>query len=84
MESPPEPHPISRIELGSLAQAAVLADFQLKMAIETENFQLDRQLVERAIEYFYSCGSKGSALGIYLVKMEREKVIGCLLLTFEN
>lgn len=54
------------------------------MALETENFQLDRQLVEKAIEYFYSSGSKDSTLGMYLVKLEGDKVVGCLLLTFEN
>lgn len=72
-----------RIELGNKTQSLILADFQIKMAMETENLQLDKELVEKAVEYFYSEGSEHS-LGMYLVKMRGEKVIGCLLLTFEN
>lgn len=69
MESLPKSIPITRIELGNQAQAVTLADFQVKMAMETENLHLDRALVEKAIKYFYSGDYKGSELGIYLVKM---------------
>jgi hypothetical protein len=63
-----------------------LADFQLKMAMETENFQLDGELVRSAINYFVDSTEKegGTQWGIWLVKLRGEKVIGTLFLTFEN
>ena len=56
------------------------------MAMETEKLQLDQQLVNDAITFFLdSEEKKGNCdLGFYLVKLEEEKVLGTLLVTFEN
>jgi hypothetical protein len=36
----------------SLKHIDALTDFQVNMAMETENFKLDRQLVSSALKYF--------------------------------
>jgi hypothetical protein len=64
--------------------AAAIASFQIKMALETENFKLNAELVNKAVVYFLSIHSeeKESHLGFYLVKLVGEEVVGSLLVTY--
>lgn len=65
--------------------AATITDFQLKMAMETENFKLDGELVSKAVKYFIELNvDSSSPLGFYLVKIVEKEVVGSLLITFES
>ncbi len=59
--------------------AGVIVDFQIEMARETENLQLERSVVSRGVEAVFNDQSKGS----YYVAEVEEKVIGSLLTTYE-
>ena len=84
--NPNETGPKYKIEFAQKSQVNTLAEFQLNLAMETENMQLDRQIVRDAINFFLDEDSKegSNELGIYLVKLREETVIGTLLLTFES
>lgn len=56
-----------------------IIDFQLRMAIETENLTLDIATVTRGAKEVFTDPSKGK----YYVAEENGKVIGCLMTTFE-
>lgn len=69
--------------LASEAHTIQIADFQCRMAMETENFKLDKEIVEKAAEYLI----KHKNYGQYFVTVfptEPEKVCGSLLITYEN
>ena len=53
--------------------------FQLEMALETENFHLDKCTVERGVNAVF----KDSEKGTYYVAEIEEEIIGSLLTTFE-
>jgi ribosomal protein S18 acetylase RimI-like enzyme len=57
----------------------ILAEFQQKMAMETENLQLDSETLHSGIEALFNDPSKGS----YFVVRDHTKTIGCLMLTYE-
>ena len=59
--------------------AATLADFQILMAKETENKQLDRDIVLPAVNAVFADESKG----FYLVAELDSNVVGGLLITYE-
>src|SRR5882762_10530874 len=56
-----------------------IIDFQLRMAIETENLKLDIATVTRGAKEVFTDPSKGK----YYVAEQTEKVVGCLMTTFE-
>ena len=56
-----------------------IIDFQLRMAIETENVKLNIATVTRGAKEVFNDPSKGK----YYVAEQTEKVIGCLMTTFE-
>jgi ribosomal protein S18 acetylase RimI-like enzyme len=56
-----------------------LIDFQLKMALETENITLDIATLSQGVQKLF----KDSAKGRYYVAEEGEDVIGCLMTTYE-
>jgi len=56
-----------------------IAEFQIAMALETENLQLDAAVVDQGVEAVFNDASKGS----YYVATEGHKVIGSLLTTYE-
>ncbi len=56
-----------------------LLDFQLKMALETENIQLEIRTLTAGVNRLFKDPSKGR---YYVVEAESE-VIGCLLTTYE-
>ncbi len=57
----------------------VIAGFQQKMALETENYHLDINTVTKGVEAVFSDASKGK----YYIVEEDEKVIASLLTTYE-
>jgi ribosomal protein S18 acetylase RimI-like enzyme len=59
--------------------AAVLADFQILMARETEDLELDRSTVERGVAAVLADPGKGE----YWLAEEAGCVLACLLVTFE-
>jgi len=56
-----------------------IIDFQLRMAIETENLKLDIATLTRGAKEVFNDPSKGK----YYVAKQNGKVIGCLMTTFE-
>ena len=56
-----------------------LLDFQLKMALETENVQLEILPLTQGMQRLFKDPSKGK----YYVAEEAEEVVGCLMTTFE-
>jgi ribosomal protein S18 acetylase RimI-like enzyme len=67
------------VEEANQADIPVIVDFQLKMAHETENIQLDREVVEKGVQAVF----ENSARGKYYVARSFGKVIGCMLMTSE-
>ncbi len=56
-----------------------IIEFQLLMAIETEQLALDRQKLQRGVTAIFDHPHRGK----YYVVTNAEKVIGCLLITYE-
>lgn len=56
-----------------------LIDFQLRMALETENLTLDLVTVTRGAHQVFNDPSKGT----YYVAEQNGQVVGCLMTTFE-
>lgn len=78
-------HSETTIECASHDQIEILTDFQLKMAMETEDKKLDRQLVHDALAYFIDGTNKeDNDLGMFLVKKRDGNPIATLMLTFVN
>lgn len=59
--------------------AEAIADFQLKMARETENIDLDRSIVEKGVAAVFSDDAKGA----YYVAEVDGSVVSSLLTTYE-
>ncbi len=57
----------------------VIAGFQQKMALETENFHLDTDTVLKGVQAVFNDASKGK----YYIVEDDEKVIASLLTTYE-
>src|SRR5258708_693194 len=56
-----------------------LIDFQLKMALETENIQLEISTLTRGVNRLMKDPTKGK----YYVAEDAAEIIGCLMITFE-
>ena len=57
----------------------VITDFQLKMALETEGIQLEKEKVKSGVSSVFRDPAKGK----YFVAVEEEKIIASTLLTYE-
>ena len=62
-----------------LEDSEFIADFQLKMAMETEEKKLDLEVVLPAVKKVFTDGDKG----FYLVAESAGKVVGSLMVTYE-
>jgi predicted GNAT family acetyltransferase len=62
-----------------VSDASVIVDFQLAMALETEQLTLDKELVTKGVEAVFKDKEKGR----YFVAEEENKVIASLMLTPE-
>lgn len=56
-----------------------LVDFQIRMALETEDLQLERPVVEKGAEAIF----ENPLLGHYVVCEDENELVGCLLITYE-
>jgi ribosomal protein S18 acetylase RimI-like enzyme len=61
------------------ADAPAIIDFQLRMARETEDLELDRGTVTRGVEAVFADPSKGR----YWIAERAGRIAGCLLTTYE-
>ena len=59
--------------------AAAIVEFQLAMAIETEELELDRVILSRGVAAVFA----DATLGRYFVAEEEEDVIASLMITYE-
>ena len=56
-----------------------IVNFQLSMASETENIELDKPTVDKGVKAVLADGSKGK----YYVALEKGQIVGSLLTTYE-
>ena len=68
------------IRRGIKSDAAHIADFQIAMALETENKTLERDTVLPAVTAVFADTAKGH----YYVAEVDGVVVGCLMITFES
>lgn len=61
------------------ADASAIIEFQLAMARETEDLELDREVLTRGVEALFA----DPALGRYYVAEEDGRVAGSLMITYE-
>lgn len=61
------------------ADAPHIVEYQLKMALETENLELTKSVVELGVEAVFNDNSKGA----YYVAEIDGRVVGSLLITYE-
>jgi len=61
------------------ADAATIVDFQVRMARETEDMELDRETVTRGVAAVFADAAKGA----YWIAQAGGEVLGVLLTTFE-
>jgi GNAT superfamily N-acetyltransferase len=67
------------IRKATITDWQAIADFQIAMALETENLNLDPPTVEKGVKAVFADPSKG----IYFVAEREGLVIGSLMITFE-
>lgn len=68
-----------KIRQATTADEAVIAEFNVSLAKESENLVLDPAVARRGVE----SALRDSAKGIYFVAEEKGKVVGQLLVTYE-
>ena len=68
-----------RIRSGEAADAAAIVDFQLRMARETEDLDLDRATLSRGVAAVFADPAKGA----YWIAERGGLAVGCLLTTYE-
>jgi GNAT superfamily N-acetyltransferase len=68
-----------KIRKARVTDAAVIADFNSRLAWETEKFKLDPQIIQRGVRAVL----RDAAKGIYFVTEHEGKVVGQLLITYE-
>ena len=62
-----------------MSDKSQIAQFQIEMALETENLALDKDVVDLGVQAIFDDSSKGS----YFVAEAKGKVVGSLLTTYE-
>ncbi|QQS32235.1 MAG: GNAT family N-acetyltransferase [Acidobacteriota bacterium] len=68
-----------KVRLAEKTDARHFVDFNCAMAMETENKQLDRDTVTRAVEDVFDDPQKG----FYIVAEDGDEVLGGLMITYE-
>lgn len=59
--------------------ATAILDFQMRLALETENISLDKLIASKGIAAVFDEPSKGN----YYVAEHRGQLVGCFLITYE-
>lgn len=67
------------IRTATIKDAATIAVFNIRMALETENLRLDPNTIERGVKRLFEDRSRGE----YYVAETGAEVVGCLLITHE-
>ena len=67
------------VRLATFSDIAFLIEFQMAMALETENVMLDKGIVTKGIENLFHDPAKGK----YYVAELGNELIGCLMTTYE-
>lgn len=67
------------VRKGKRSDAEHITDFQVRMAKETEQIDLDRDIVNKGVNAVFNSPAKG----IYFVAESGKKIIASLLITFE-
>lgn len=67
------------IQEASLHDKAVIANFQLKMAMETESLALDEVVLKQGVAAVFNDAAKGK----YYIAKDDDKTIGSLMITYE-
>jgi ribosomal protein S18 acetylase RimI-like enzyme len=67
------------IRAASPGDAPAIADFQLRMARETEDLELDARTMTRGVDAVFADPAKGS----YWIAEYDGRIVGCLLTTYE-
>ncbi len=57
----------------------IVANFQVEMALETENMNLDEEVVKKGIDYLL----ENSHVGKYLVVKIKDEIVACTLCLYE-
>lgn len=68
-----------KVREAQLEDVEKLISFQMSMADETEDIVLDKSILTRGIHALFSDPAKGK----YLVAVNQNQVVGCLMLTYE-
>ena len=68
-----------QIHKALIAHTSIIADFQVRMARETENLNLDKAIVTQGVKAVFQDDSKG----IYFIATDSDKTIGSMLITKE-
>ncbi len=67
------------VEEALTKHAGGIVEFQMAMALETENLRLDRNLVEKGVKAVFDDVAKGK----YYVAQDDDKLIASLMITYE-
>ncbi len=67
------------VEEAITKHAGGVVEFQMAMALETENLRLDRNLVEKGVKAVFDDVAKGK----YYVAQDDDKLIASLMITYE-
>jgi GNAT superfamily N-acetyltransferase len=67
------------IRVATPADLSILVSFQMNMAKETENIQLDESILAKGITELFNHPERGQ----YYVATENNTVLGCLMITYE-
>ena len=68
-----------QIKKADISHAPSIMEFQQKMAKETENIELNSEILNKGVKAVFNNSSKG----IYYVALDDDKVIASLLTTYE-
>jgi ribosomal protein S18 acetylase RimI-like enzyme len=63
----------------NIEDANVIIDFQIRMALETENLNLEKEIVRKGVIKVFNDISKGK----YYIIIDNDKIVGSLLITPE-
>ncbi len=68
-----------QVRLSNEYDATVIAEFQIKMANETEGMELDKDTVNKGVESVFKDPKKGK----YYVATENDVIVASMLITYE-
>src|SRR5579872_4830630 len=71
--------PAMKIRKGALGDAAIIAEFNIRLARETEDLRLDPATVAQGVTALLQDPAKG----IYFVAENESKIVGQLMITYE-